>query len=215
MKQRITRVDLDLDDTIVDLTMGLIHLFGKGPTRDIYRKDNPYYKIKSQDNQLFKVCDRDNDPKVFWEDVHRRGGVPFWTNLEMTSSGSSIVQMLEALERELPDFTFQIVTSLVGPEHSECRDSSLAGKWRWAENNDLGDRLTITTRKSAHAHAGSLLVDDNPEYVRDYMKSGGRAALFPRPWNQDESFARSVVRLGYGTVPATEQLKEFILKSWD
>ena len=65
--------------------------------------------------------------------------------------------------------------------------SSLSGKLEWM-NEHLGRggpfrRYLIGPEKAACAGPGKVLIDDRRKLCGDFMEAGGRALLFPRPWN--------------------------------
>ena len=66
--------------------------------------------------------------------------------------------------------------------------ASLSGKHQWLENQFLsgdGDEDLITIHdKSRLAGPNVILIDDREENVDRFRKAGGRAILFPQPWNR-------------------------------
>lgn len=67
--------------------------------------------------------------------------------------------------------------------------NAIQGKKRWLEIRGLGDLQFHTVRKSkdkaafAKLHAKSILIDDNPSNVFEYIEAGGEAMLVNRTWN--------------------------------
>jgi hypothetical protein len=62
----------------------------------------------------------------------------------------------------------------------------LAGKLEWIQQNLpnwMHRQYFITPRKHHLAKPGTLLIDDNEANCLAFRANGGRAVLYPRPWN--------------------------------
>jgi hypothetical protein len=62
----------------------------------------------------------------------------------------------------------------------------LAGKLYWIKQNlptVYHRQYAITPRKFVCAQPGHLLIDDNEENCKVWLKNGGQVKMIPRPWN--------------------------------
>lgn len=78
-----------------------------------------------------------------------------------------------------------VVTAPVKNSDGMLSSGCIEGKLRWfAEHVPLSqDQLIIAKSKWALATSGSVLIDDYDKNVHLFRGYGGRAILFPRPWN--------------------------------
>lgn len=58
-------------------------------------------------------------------------------------------------------------------------------KFMGARKNDY----VITKHKYLLANSGALLIDDSPKNYHKYQENGGKAVLFPQPWNDNRAIA--------------------------
>lgn len=69
---------------------------------------------------------------------------------------------------------------------------SAAGKWLWVDMiiGNQHDRLTLTKEKALLAGPGRVLIDDSDKNCEEWEAAGGRAILFPQPWNKNHRLGR-------------------------
>jgi len=79
--------------------------------------------------------------------------------------------------------------------------SSPSGKLAWVKRympEVLHDRLITTGHKYMLAGANRTLIDDDEENCETFKAAGGRAVLFPQPWNRMRNVAVEAVILDIG-----------------
>lgn len=174
----ITRIALDLDDTLNSLTMHLLSVYGGqcGPMEyDKYPVEVGYDIVAAWS----KMTGEDPIPvSEWWEKVSRH----MWAIAPKSDQFWLLDKCASLVGRE---------NVLIATAPTKCGDC-LAGKYDWVERN-LPDwcqrQYSITPRKEWLAQEGVLLVDDcdknceNFVVRKDGTQTGGSALLVPRPWN--------------------------------
>lgn len=121
-------------------------------------------------------------------------GYQFWTNLEVYDHAHDLVNNLRALCKNYSaDLTITTAPAL----DPECINAKL--KWL---NHHFGIKphdIIFGPKKWIMAHANSILIDDKPLNIFNYVLCGGHGILFPQPWNNsagDESIGdwRDVIK---------------------
>ena len=113
-------------------------------------------------------------PKEFWAPTDSHD---FWANLRPYQEGRAL---LDFLELNFPGDKIYLATS---PTMSPYCSS---GKHEWVARNlpRYTRRLFIGAAKEAFAQVpGALLIDDADVNVKKFVGEGGRAILWPQPWN--------------------------------
>lgn len=78
----------------------------------------------------------------------------------------------------------------------------VAGKLRWMQGffpagKRFGNYIfTTSERKCLLAGPGRILLDDNPQNIKQWTEAGGHAVLVPQPWNAAEAVSPDEM-LGY------------------
>lgn len=151
------RVLLDLDGVLADFVGGAAKLFMKDVrTATCYGLEN-----------CWKI-----DKSYFWSCLD----YDFWINLEPTQEADQIVKMcVEAVGLE----------SIAILSHPCLTKGCSDGKRDWVHRHfpRLFKRILLGGAKHFCASYNSFLVDDTDDQVKSFMDHGGRAFLFPRPWN--------------------------------
>lgn len=127
------------------------------------------------------------DSDTFWNKLNMFGPL-FWASLDWCPWGK---ELLASLQGE--DFEVVLLSSPVGGANSVC------GKQLWIER-ELGiefHNYIFTSRKELLASPKAFLLDDHEENVNTFQRAGGKAMLFPQPWNM------------VGRVPSTSDVDFF------
>lgn len=154
------RIFLDLDGVLADFAGASARVFNK-PVDVI--KDWGFYSALGTDEH------------GFWTRIHSIGA-DFWASIPPYPWYK---RLYEECVRTAPTI---ILTS---PSDHE---SSPQGKASWLkERLSLGPRGYLMGSAKEHlAHPGALLIDDADHNVDRFRGQGGRAILFPRPWNKNK-----------------------------
>lgn len=109
----------------------------------------------------------------------------FWSTMPKTKEFDAILRLLR---------NNKITICTCPTDHH-----SASGKLTWLKRNypEGYDDFIICRDKSHLASRNVLLIDDCDEKVIKFRKAGGRAILFPRPWNS-----------GYGITDPITKVKE-------
>lgn len=117
-------------------------------------------------------------PAIFWDDL----GYSFWSTMPLTPEGSQIYSMVtEAFGIENVCFLSAAVRT------DGCTD----GKRSWCRKHFPQTPLLVSQPAKAGAHVvkafcagpGTILIDDCVKNTGEFSFAGGRAFLYPRPWN--------------------------------
>jgi 5'(3')-deoxyribonucleotidase len=156
------RIFLDMDGVIADFIGGLGDIF---PAR---RSGLP-----PSDWNVHEVLGLSE--LEMWEAVLERGD-GFWANLSPYSWMWRLVDRVSSLSDE-----WYIATT---PQNT---GACVAGKLQWLMSNfgeDFGDYF-LGRHKFVLANPKSVLIDDSDYNVEYFREAGGRAILFPQPWNSN------------------------------
>lgn len=112
---------------------------------------------------------------AYWNKIDKAGAA-FWRALEPFPWFEELWEAAEEVGE------VKILTS------PSCHGSSAHGKMQW-----IADRFgrfkwrnyVITNQKWLCAGPGRILIDDNDKQCQDFTSAGGRAILFPQPWNKN------------------------------
>lgn len=108
----------------------------------------------------------------FWQPINNIGA-DWWAELPVFPWAAELVEFCESMGD-------------VGIATSPNRDgASAAGKtaWMWKHFPRLARRMMIGPCKEWLARSGTVLIDDSDEKCRKFGAAGGRAIVFPQPWN--------------------------------
>jgi 5'(3')-deoxyribonucleotidase len=155
----ITQLFLDMDGVIVDWLQGVRNFF-----------HNEWYPTQWAIPYDLFGCDE----KLFWQLLDN---TQWWANLPWTEDGKRIWSLVEP-------FKPCILT------HGRVPHSN-AGKVEWLHRElpDVvhdGRFLLSGTRKDLVARPGAVLIDDAEHNCEAWEAAGGRAILYPRPWNANK-----------------------------
>ena len=116
--------------------------------------------------------------REFWGRIHE-AGADFWSSLEPYPWCDDLFALVEA------SGPWCILTS------PSSDPSCAAGKISWLQNRfGRGFRaFLIGPPKWMCARSDQLLIDDNDTNVERFRARGGRAILFPRPWNRNHELS--------------------------
>lgn len=166
----ITRILIDIDDTLNDCTIGVLKYLGIETSIETYPHQFGY-NIVGVANYL--VGEERFTVPSFWNSVFR----DFWANAELSKEFHFILEQAEALVGR--DRILLLTSPTKDPD---CH----AGKVEWIQKVCppwLHRQYSISTRKQFCAHPEALLIDDSDANVNNFREWGGNAILVPRPWN--------------------------------
>jgi 5'(3')-deoxyribonucleotidase len=167
---------VDMDGVLCDFAGAALHVHGRPEIMD-------NWPPLAWDMHALIGCTE----AEFWHKIDARG-FAFWANLKPYQW---FVDLLGIIAEP-----FVISTS---PSHSH---HSSSGKVAWVQMH-LGAKFRdymIGCHKHLLANRDSILIDDNDANCEKFERHGGRAILFPQPWNANHSLCRDdggVSRLEY------------------
>ena len=160
---------LDMDGVLCDFVGSAARLFGKNPS---------YVYANWKGDHDACPAEIGVSPEKLWEKIEAEGEA-FWTGLEPYPWAKEMYEWLVSKDD---------VVILTKPNyHPSCVAGKLAWLYSFTDNPRFGNYL-IGPRKDACARPSSLLIDDNDANVESFVKAGGRALLFPQPWNKERAF---------------------------
>lgn len=165
--QKITKIYLDMDDVLVDLTPEVCE-----------KLDKPYRLVNFSGNYfLEKVLDLPCEPGEMWKHYEHTFDENFWANLSFTDDAFIIIEAVEKIINAKNIYLLSKPTGIKG-----C----LEGKQQWINKYlpHFSDKVIFTRDKSSIATPNSLLIDDSDKQVDSWRFAGGQAILYPRPWNR-------------------------------
>jgi 5'(3')-deoxyribonucleotidase len=158
----ISQICVDVDGVLADWVKGAVDLFGFDE-EELY--DN--WEIGQDITDAAGISLNE-----LWRGIDAEGA-DFWANLEPFPWAN-----------DLWDLCKSIAPTIVLTSPSK-HPLSLAGKIIWL-NNQFGAPFRdflIGSKKEFCARQGSVLIDDNDEKCQKFIANGGRAIVFPQPWN--------------------------------
>ena len=199
----VKTIFLDMDGVIVDFQGPALEMFGvsRWHVGEIDAWDAMPRVVSKHIG--CQISDAD-----FWETIEK-GDSDFWANLPWTEMGHAVYALCA---HTAP--TICMSTPTLDP-------NSAKGKLEWlnAQNDTMyklavgaPDRhfpkppcrmYSLTPVKGMFPVPGSVLIDDSPANVKAFQEKGGRAYLFPAPWNDPNWRDRDVLT----------ELKDFL--SWE
>jgi hypothetical protein len=149
---------LDLDGVIIDICKGVCDWF-----------DLPYAPELVTHWDSFPEL-TNIDPEYFW---HKLRVSKFWKDLTFYPNAISFMAKLSLYGQ---------VVLLTSPANG-C-----AGyRQNWIEKNLSSffqqGHYILTPAKWACAHKDTILIDDSSDNCKEFVAAGGRALLYPQPWN--------------------------------
>lgn len=176
---------LDVDGVLTDFMGAALRLHGR-TTADVYAGDPSHWRWGVW-GMLGLTAE------AFWEPI-TSAGAAFWRDLAWTPEGRDLVDVVEQV------FGQPNVYLLTSPSDDPY---SLAGKTQWVKQHlpQYARQTIVTPAKHAVAAEGRLLIDDSDDNCAKWAKAGGRAILFPRPWNvnlryADRALDETIINLG-------------------
>jgi len=157
-------VYLDMDGVIVDFVTGVAKYMNQ-PEKGAYEADPP---TTWELGRHFGVSNNE---------LHRRldgWGEAFWRKLTPTP-------VFELLVHELGREKVVILTALTNSP------SCAAGKMAWLSHWFKCPAILTTAPKALLAGPDTLLIDDKEENVTEFRGAGGRAIVWPAPWNSQRA----------------------------
>ena len=140
-------------------------------------------KVKQEEITQWDFCAQLGlTEKQFWDKIEF-AGAGFWATLPK-------YPWSDELFKALGDYD---ITYLTNPGNSEA---ALCGKLRWVRKYHGENQSVIFSReKELLAGCGNILIDDREDTCKAFERFGGKAILFPQPWNSNRKFTSD--RVGY------------------
>jgi 5'(3')-deoxyribonucleotidase len=162
---------LDMDGVIVDFIGGIIRSHDLKITPDDWSSFHWYRSTGMTDAE-------------FWKPTYHVG---WWHQLDEYQWSRNLFEDLRHDHRVI----FCTASSQNANTPSE--------KVRWLRAHDYLTResqdFQIGRNKWLNAKSGAILIDDCDEYVQEYRDAGGKAVLFPQPWNDNREYTDD--RIGF------------------
>lgn len=162
------KIFLDLDGIIRDFVQGVIDKFNLNITHQDINEWNWFEKNMNM------------SASEFWEQLD----YDFWVNLPKTPLADEVLELVNS-------FKPVILTS------PTLNSAGSAQAWIRKNLPDYFDskRYLIGPAKWACANEDSLLIDDSDRNINEFECAGGKAILFPAPWNQKREISFSMINL--------------------
>jgi len=163
---------LDLDGVLADFIGGLGRYL---KFRDGW--EQPTRKGESI-AEIFEVAARDVDNVLM-----RYATAEFWESLDPLPWARMLVSRLRL------NYSIYLASSAGRPDRGldSYFSRACAGKGSWVSGHfpELRDGLLIVQDKRVLAGPQTVLIDDRESVVAPFREAGGRAVLFPAPWNAE------------------------------
>jgi 5'(3')-deoxyribonucleotidase len=155
---------LDMDGVLVNFAEGVANILGDPPNKITSWNVCEWYGITG--NTLWRVLEPINNSQA-QED--------FWTMLRPYG-------WCDQLIRELETYDLDIILTTTPTTSSR----SLSGKASWINSYlpRFNRSFIMTPRKELLSKEG-ILIDDSNYNVEEFERRGGKAILFPQPWNSN------------------------------
>ncbi|KKK96830.1 hypothetical protein LCGC14_2658820, partial [marine sediment metagenome] len=151
------RIFLDVDEPLADFVGAANTFYGVSmPKEEITKWELPYERYGKTHNS-------------FWDGLNE----DFWADMPKQPWCDELVDFLESQD----DYSVCLLTA-------PNRDNA-TGKQRWIRKNlpIYKDHYFIGPTKWHCAGPDSILIDDRGKNCEDFVAAGGRAIVFPAPWN--------------------------------
>jgi 5'(3')-deoxyribonucleotidase len=164
------KIYVDLDGVVVNFVIPAMQHYGVDISHESQYPDGFGWNVLGATNLLRT---RQNLPELsatdFWDGLN----YGFWYCLSCYPGAKEFLNELD----KMGDVFFATSPTL----SSAC----VAAKYDWVKTHfrDRLRKLYIGADKTAYAKPGSILIDDRDRNVDNFIEAGGKAVLFPRPWN--------------------------------
>ena len=173
---KITKIFLDLDDTLNTFTMSALAEVGCPVGLFDFDKFDPSWGMDIVRAANMLHGSRTFSKQEFWDSLSHK----FWRSVPPSKECWRIAESCVQL---VGQENVCILTAF-HPDFEQSYVASAKSQWihdflpRWMQSNFL-----IGPNKIPCADPGALLVDDSDKNVRGFRDAGGHAILVPRPWN--------------------------------
>lgn len=155
--------------------LDLIVLDQDGVLSDFYKSASKLFNIKYNKNdpkKWFWFKDYKISENDFWKKIDNTPN--FWLNLEVFDYAKSLIKLIE-------NYTNEIIICT----HPSNASNGYSQKKQWLRNNGFGVYKVFigNANKGLLASPNRLLIDDYVDNVEDFIEYGGKAILFPKPYN--------------------------------
>ncbi len=165
---------MDVDGVLCNWVQGIIDSVGMNVTHDDYVSWDHHKILGYTDSQI-------------WEPTREPG---WWEKLEPYPWAKSLVNSVRSAG------FFVVFCTSPGTDH-KCSSEKI----NWLRNHELmskfANHFQIGPYKHLSAGSGAILIDDSDSNINSYRKHGGRAILFPQPWNAASHLLPGIDRNSY------------------
>lgn len=164
---------LDMDGVIANFIQAAIDATGVPLTHGQWSTWNAHW-AHMEDNE-------------FWERIARRPS--FWRDVKPYPWAKQLVEMCRAVA--------PVVFCSTPVTDPKCASQKI----EWLRLNGFmaqdGNDYIFTHNKGLCGHSSRLLIDDGTHNIDAFTAAGGKAILFPQPWNTDQIALTDDVRLSF------------------
>ncbi len=158
----IDLIGLDMDGVLCNMVKSAMSLYGL-PIGESLSTDGKYDVARATGVSKTQ----------FWKRV-KEAGPAFWANLELYPW---TIELINACKMVAPTI---IITK---PPHTVPEAACGKIEWIYEHFGRTTEDYVITPSKHLLAQPNRLLIDDDGKNTKAWTKAGGRAILFPQPWN--------------------------------
>lgn len=187
MAKKYEVVAIDLDDVLVQFTAGAMRVHGAMFDVDTHPR------MRWELAEILGIS-----VQQFWEKIN---ATPlFWVDLAPHSWGLGVMTLAH-----------EIADKVIILSHAGGHPDAHYGKRVWAQRHILTHfqdvKLCLVEDKWLLSRPGRLLIDDKEENVRDWRAMGGRAVLFPQPWNSNHELCADPISAVLRMVETDDEVK--------
>lgn len=156
---------LDMDGVVANFVQGLIDTHEWNITHEEYDSWNWHRKL---------MTDREMWAKTEVKD--------WWLNLKPYPWANELYSKLSLISN--------IIFCTSPNNDPECPSQKV--KWLIKHNFMYNNNYQIGKKKELNAASGAILIDDSDDNIEKYREAGGKAILFPQPWNKNRDIKNPV-----------------------
>lgn len=149
---------LDVDGVLCNFVQGMIESHGRSTLHD-------EYSCFDFHRTAWQMSDRE-----FWKPTYEED---WWFNLKPYPGSQEFVRLLRA--------SFDVIFSTAPQPHRRA----VSERFAWLRHHGFmqADECMIGRHKHLMAGSGAILLDDSDANVDEFVAHGGKAILYPQPWN--------------------------------
>lgn len=151
---------LDVDGVLANWVLGIIETHRLDITHDQYESWDYHKSIGMTDDQLWAPTNTGN----------------WWLDLPIYPWAKTMLESIEA--------HWDVVFCTSPNLDASCPSQKVAWLRKHGLLHPRKNNYQIGPRKELNARSGAVLIDDSESNVTNFVNNGGRAILFPQPWNR-------------------------------